>query len=294
MLGHFMHTPIQSWISFASGRRFDLTGTVGIGRATENAIVVTDEQVSRRHAIIQAQGEREFWLVDLGSANGTYLNGRRVSQPVQLHRGDVIRLSAVEMEFHSEILTGAHMAGKQLMASTMLSVKTSECWMMMADIIGSTKMAQEVSTAQFPRITGGWFKACREVIETHGGHIMKYLGDGFFCFWESGPETAEQVRRALADLYPMQSRKSPPFRIILHHGTAALGSVPTMAEMNLHGPEVNFAFRIEKIASSLNLGVLFSAAAHQRLGLIAPQVHTGPVDGFSGSFTFFSPDQPSA
>jgi adenylate cyclase len=285
--------PIQSWLEFSDGHRFALTGTVGIGRAPENALVLKDDQISRRHAIIQAQGEREFWLVDLGSANGTYLNGRRISQPMQLHRDDVIRLSSVEMEFHTEMLTAAHPVGRQLMASTMLSVKTAECWMLMADIIGSTKMAQQMSADQFPRITGGWFKACREVIESHGGHIMKYLGDGFFCYWESGPEAAEQVRRVLADLYPMQNRKSPPFRIVLHYGTVAQGSVPTMAEMNLHGPEVNFAFRIEKIAGGLNLGVMFSTAAHERLGLMARQVYIGPVDGYSGSHTFYSPDLPS-
>jgi adenylate cyclase len=283
-------SPIQSWLELSDGRRIDLSGSATVGRSPENAVVLTDEQVSRRHAIIQAQGEGEFWLVDLGSANGTYLNGRRISQPIQLHRNDVISLSIIEMRFHNEMLTAAHPAGKILMASTMLSVKTAQCWMLIADIIGSTQLAQKVTTEELPRLTGGWFKACREIIESHGGHIMKYLGDGFFCYWEAGPESAEQIRRVLADLYPMQSRKSPPFRIVLHYGTAALGSVPTMAEMNLHGPEVNFAFRIEKIAGSLNLGVMFSQSAHDRLKLMARRIHTGSVDGFSGEHTFFTTD----
>jgi len=281
--------PIQSWLAFTDGRRFELTGSVSLGRAPENSLVLADEQISRRHAIIQAQGVGEFWLVDLGSANGTYVNGRRVTQPQALHRGDVIRLSGVEMEFHSEILTGAHMVGKQLMASTMMSVKTAQCWMLMADIVGSTKLAQQVSAEELPRITGGWFKSCREVIEAHGGHIMKYLGDGFFCYWEAAPDCAAQIRAALTALKPMQDKASPPFRIVVHHGNAALGSVPTMAEMNLHGPEVNFAFRIEKVAGGLGLPVMFTEAANARLELETHHVHTCPVDGFSGSFKFFAP-----
>jgi adenylate cyclase len=191
-------SPIQSWLAFADGRRFDLAGSVSLGRAPENTLVVADDQISRRHAIIQAQGVGEFWLVDLGSANGSYINGRRVTQPQPLHRGDIIRLSGVEMEFHSEVLTGIHVVGKQLMASTMISVKTARCWMLMADIVGSTRLAQQVSTEELPRITGGWFKGCREVIEAHGGHIMKYLGDGFFCYWEDSQDSAGQVREALA------------------------------------------------------------------------------------------------
>lgn len=282
-----MSAPVQSWLEFPDGGRFDLHGTVTIGRAPENGIVLADEQVSRRHAIVQAQ-EREFWLVDLGSANGSLVNGRRVAQPVRLQHGDVISLPGVELAFHSEFLTAAHEVGRQMMASTMISVKTAECWMLMADIIGSTRMAQEVSTEELPRITGRWFKSCREIIEAHQGHIMKYLGDGFFCYWESGPQSAEHVRRALADLYPMQGRKSPPFRIVLHHGVAALGSVPTMAEMNLHGPQVNFAFRMEKVAAGLGLSVMLSEAAQSRLGSLCRQVQSCSVDGFAGSHTFYT------
>ena len=242
-------SPILAWLEFSDGRLFNLMGAATVGRASENVVVLTDDQISRRHAIMQSQGECEFWLVDPGSTNGSYLNERRISQALQLRVGDVIRLSAVEMTFHPEMLTGAHSAGRQLMASTMLGVKTAQCWMLMANIIGSTQPAQNLSTEELPRITGGWSKACREIIESHGGNIMKYLGDGFFWYWESEPDSAENIRRALADLYPMQSRKSAPFRIVLHHathGTAALGSVPMMAEMNLHGPEVNFSFRIKR------------------------------------------------
>jgi adenylate cyclase len=154
--------------------------------------------------------QEHFCLVDLGSANGTYVNGRRVTQPQALHRGDVIRLSGLEMEFHSEILTGVHMVGKQLMASTMMSVKTAQCLMLMADIVGSTKLAQQVSAEELPRITGGWFKSCREVIEAHGGQIMKYLGDGFFCFWEAAPDSAAQIRDAIAALNPFRTKPRRP------------------------------------------------------------------------------------
>lgn len=96
---------------------------------------------------------------------------------------------------------------------------------------------------------------------------MKFLRDNFFCYWEA----------------------SPPFRIVVHLGNAALGSVPTMAEMNLHGSEVNFAFRVEKVAGGLGLPVMFTEAANAGLELETHHVHTCAVEGFSGSFKFFAP-----
>jgi class 3 adenylate cyclase len=62
-----------------------------------------------------------------------------------------------------------------------------------------------------------------------------------------------------------------------------------MAEMNLHGPEVNFAFRIEKVAGSLGVPVMFTEAANARLVLETHLLHTCAVEGFSGSFKFFVP-----
>jgi len=279
---------IHTWLEFADERRFDLLGTVTVGRAPENGLVLKDEQISRRHAIIQAQGEREFWLVDLGSANGTYVNERRISQPVQLHRGDIIRIAQTRMEYHSELLTAAHPAGRKMVASTMMSIRQLDCWLMVADIISSTKLAQELPAEELPRVTGNWFKSCRQVVEECGGHMSKYLGDGFFCYWEAGKEGRSQLSETLAGLRAMQAAASPPFRVVLHYGPAVLGSVPTMAEMNLHGPEVNFVFRIEKVAGSLGIPVMLSERAHEKLGSSGVQVAEAIVDGFRGKFRFFT------
>lgn len=286
-----MSSSAASWFELSDGSRFELKGTIGIGRSADNAMVVDDEKVSRRHAIIQAQDNGEFWIVDLGSANGTFVNDRRIAQAVQLHANDVVHLSSVEMTFRREHLSAFHPGGKALMASTMLSVKTANCWMMMADIVGSTRLSQCVTEEELPRITGGWFKACREVVEAHDGHIMKYLGDGFFCYWEDRGDSAEKIRAAISSLAPMQ-QESPPFRMVLHYGKVAQGSVPTMAEMNLHGPEVNFAFRIEKIAGALQLKLMLSEAANQRLGLPTLLVHSCGVDGFQHTYNFYSNEQP--
>lgn len=68
------------------GNSTDVTDReVTIGRAEDADIVLVDEQVSRRHARIRPLGDGRYELADLGSSNGTYLNGKRVDEPVVLH-----------------------------------------------------------------------------------------------------------------------------------------------------------------------------------------------------------------
>jgi pSer/pThr/pTyr-binding forkhead associated (FHA) protein len=59
------------------GRRVPLVGKIRLGRDKANDIVLEDKLVSRRHAVIQKIGE-EYFLEDLGSTNGTLVNGKRV------------------------------------------------------------------------------------------------------------------------------------------------------------------------------------------------------------------------
>src|ERR1044072_7640993 len=73
-----------------AGQRFELDRDVVLGR--ENAaIALADEENSRRHAEITSAGG-VLRIVDLGSTNGTFVNGKRIDGPVELHGGETIRL----------------------------------------------------------------------------------------------------------------------------------------------------------------------------------------------------------
>ncbi len=70
--------------------KIDETETI-IGRAMEAGIRIVDDGVSRRHAKVQRDGESRIAVVDLGSTNGTYVNGARINQAV-LTDGDKIQI----------------------------------------------------------------------------------------------------------------------------------------------------------------------------------------------------------
>lgn len=71
------------------GRTFPLNGGITIGRASEADVRVELDGISRMHARLTAAGE-ELIVEDLGSANGTWLNGRRVTR-AQAGHGDELR-----------------------------------------------------------------------------------------------------------------------------------------------------------------------------------------------------------
>ena len=86
-----------------TGREHLLTGEItSIGRAVENDIVITSKRISREHAQVRREGWRVI-LQDLGSTNGTFLNQRRVRQPVMLAPDDEIRLGD---NTHLKFVTG--------------------------------------------------------------------------------------------------------------------------------------------------------------------------------------------
>lgn len=74
------------------GKVLDLSGTeVTMGRDTNNEFVINDAEVSRKHARISLQGAG-YILEDLGSTNGTFIEGQRLMGPHTLRPGDLILL----------------------------------------------------------------------------------------------------------------------------------------------------------------------------------------------------------
>jgi pSer/pThr/pTyr-binding forkhead associated (FHA) protein len=86
----------------AAGRKkqasWELTDELVIGRSQECAISLQDEFASNLHAKVY-QVEGRFYIEDLGSTNGTYVNGRRINYPTELREGDRIKIGRTVMEF---------------------------------------------------------------------------------------------------------------------------------------------------------------------------------------------------
>jgi sigma-B regulation protein RsbU (phosphoserine phosphatase) len=69
-----------------------------IGRSARNDLCVEDPFTSRLHAEVRRRGDA-FWISDLGSANGTFLNGVRLMAPAPLQDGDQVRIGETDIEY---------------------------------------------------------------------------------------------------------------------------------------------------------------------------------------------------
>jgi len=94
----FTHRPqgedVQSrlWVvgGVHRGKTFRIArGEVRVGRATDNDVQFPDRSVSRHHCRIRREGA-SWWIEDLGSTNGTFVDGRAVLRPAQLQHGDEV------------------------------------------------------------------------------------------------------------------------------------------------------------------------------------------------------------
>ena len=82
------------------GEEFEIdSSAVTIGRGEQNVVAIEgDEFASARHARIEPRRDG-VWVNDLGSTNGTYVNGVRIDRPRKLVAGDVVRVGETELRY---------------------------------------------------------------------------------------------------------------------------------------------------------------------------------------------------
>ncbi|MGD2057383.1 MAG: FHA domain-containing protein [Anaerolineales bacterium] len=129
------------------GERWQLTkDRFVIGRGPDCDLVVTDRQVSREHALIK-KSDGGYFVEDLGSKNGTHLNGVRISAPERLQDGDEIQIAfAIKLTFIGSEATLPLVLDEQALAEARLlrmEIQAHRVW------IGEIEVDPPLSPPQF-------------------------------------------------------------------------------------------------------------------------------------------------
>jgi DNA-binding SARP family transcriptional activator len=95
--------PVEARLWAASGEAHALVGAATrIGRLADNDVVLDDAEISRHHAVVSDTGTT-FVITDLRSANGVYVQDRRIRGSVALTDGDRVRIGQYEFVFESDV-----------------------------------------------------------------------------------------------------------------------------------------------------------------------------------------------
>ena len=278
----------EAWLE-RDGKQYVLHGDCSFGRAALNTFVLESPNVSRLHAIIHLESAGAFWLIDFGSINGTLVNKRRIHEPVRIRDRDQIMIGGNVFIFRQPRRnSGEHRIGGPLL--TLQEIENLPCWLFVADIKNFTQLSRSMKSEELATLVSRWLLTCKEIIEGHQGTVNKYLGDGILAYWRDDEGAPQNIVAVIAELKKAQTRGDPAFRFVVHFGSVAVGGVASIREETLMGSEVNFVFRLEKLAASLSERCGISDAANEKLKELVPTRPLGDfeIKGFEGKRAFFA------
>ena len=258
----------EAWLE-REDQQHILEGSCSIGRATLNTLVVDSAKASRLHAIIHCERAGVFWLVDLGSSNGTFLNKRRIHEPARLRDCDQIAIAGNTFTFRQSRDPSDRLRSTAPVVTLQEQIEEVPCWLLVADIKNFTPLTRELLSEKLAMLVSSWLATCKDIIEKHSGTVNKYLGDGILAYWPDEEGAAKHVVAVIEALKGAQSR-GPEFRFIVHLGSVGIGGVSAVREETLMGSEVNLVFRLEKLLALLGEPCGISDAAYAKLKQLVP------------------------
>lgn len=225
----------------------------------------------------------EFYLIDLGSRNGSFVNGRRVSIPVTLRNGDLLTFGQTEMVFncpstdHSgDLSTGSE---KEFTATAILHVRRLIS-VMVVDIRNFTGLTRQTDEKILSEVIGSWFRHAGNIIRQHGSWVDKYIGDAVMAVWIHGTQdvSTEEMLRVMQAAHALHQMTSDlhnqyplpfPLRVGagVNTGYAMVGNTGSgdRPDYTALGDTVNAAFRLETSTKQLGMDIAIGQTTYNYL-----------------------------
>jgi CheY-like chemotaxis protein len=140
--------------SLSAGYYYSLVGRKFwiIGSASDCHIVFQDALISSQHALLLATTNRQIYFSDLQSVNGSFINDRKVVDPILLNHGDKIKIGSYEIEFQDtgELIIDPQSAPQKLVLLVQNSDFQSKIWKEILDTFGISVHCEKYTGQSFP------------------------------------------------------------------------------------------------------------------------------------------------
>ncbi len=257
-----------------------------VGRSEDNNVVLSDRWISRNHAMLQSMENGEFYLIDLGSRNGSFINGRRVSIPVTLQNGDRLTFGQTELEFYCPVQQALDpsigMDSKEFTATATLHIRRLIS-VLVVDIRDFTGLTRQLDEKILSEVIGTWFRCAGDIIREYGSWVDKYIGDAVMSVWTHGAQGVNhdemlRILQAVNALHTMTSslydQYPLPFPLKIgagiNTGYAMVGNTGSgdRPDYTALGDTVNAAFRLESATKQIGLDIALGATTYHHLSTL--------------------------
>lgn len=241
-----------------------------IGRGSENSIVLPDGLSSREHAMIRRNASGFCILTDLGSRNGTRLNGRPITTPTQLSNGDVVLIGQHKLNFAQDEQP-VELTASSAPAATQFVLSQSLITTLVIDIRGYTMLSQILGEERISALMAEVFQAAGEVLYRKRSWSQKFIGDAIMAVWAHAEEKVSGAE--LLNIFDVIAEFEEIFRPLqrkfdlinplrfgcgINTGHASIGNIgsASSSDFTALGDAVNKAFRLESATKELGYDIM--------------------------------------
>jgi adenylate cyclase len=241
-----------------------------LGREADGVVVV-DPRVSRRHVALEPGPDETVVVTDLGSANGTTLDGVRVEGPTSARTGSIVRIGDTRVEIgggtrggrrtvihtetsrnsgelRSSIEAVAESVGSEVGADVLgAGDEPGTLTVAFSDIESSTELAVALGDSEWFRVLQRHHELVSAHVRAHRGRIVKHQGDGYMLCFRSARSAILAAIGIQRDLTREEWR--PPDRDFRVRMGLHTGEVLVDNDGDLFGKHVVVAARIGALAA---------------------------------------------
>jgi adenylate cyclase len=249
-----------------------------IGRGEQNAIVLIQDMVSRNHAMIQQLEDGEFYLIDMDSRNGSFLNGQRLTAPAALRDGDQLSFGKSRLCFRNPgraTATGAS-PDTPVHRQTAALFKQATVSVLVVDIRGFAVLAQRLDPEVLSKLLNTWSAEVDRIMRHYGSTAEQHIGDAVMTVWTHGAKGQEQIEilrilRAVGEIARVTAMLDQSFILAeplrigagVYTGLAAVASNTggrPVGHFTTLGDGVNAALALESAAEKLETDLVLGAS----------------------------------
>jgi len=245
--------------------------TYRIGRSKGNDILIDSSSVSRQHAMLQIEETGTVNVIDMGSANGTMVNGQRTYAPTALRSGDTIKIGGESLLRFNQDSPALHNQEASLAdEQTVAFITKTQVTVLVCDIRRFTTLSEQIGDHRTSDIIRSWSQQANTIIKRHHGQVDKFIGDAVMAIWTADRASTHNVNQALACAAHMavmtkelgRKKGALPWELqiggAINTGEAAIGNIGVDGnrDYTVIGDTINIAFRLEDLTDKVGKDLL--------------------------------------